>query len=115
MRPASRALIADAIRALRAIEEFIRGASRDDYLREPILRSAVGRQFLIVGEALSQLRRTDADPANRISGFAEATGLRNVLAHSYAVADDDLIWQTAKSDAPDLLRELTALIAEEDQ
>jgi len=66
---------------------------------------------MVVGGALGQLRRTDSGLAQRIEGLGEAIGLRNVLAHSYGIADDDVIWRTAESDAADLLRQLTALTA----
>jgi len=47
-----------------------------------MLRSAVERQFEIVGEALNQLRQTDKATAAHIPDLPKAVGLRNVLIHA---------------------------------
>lgn len=51
----------DARRAAEKITRFTAGRTYDDYLTDDMLRSAVERQFEIVGEPLAGLRR--ADPA----------------------------------------------------
>ena len=50
-----RALLWDAITAGDAIDRFLSGKRFQDYLADEILRSAVERQFEILGEALSEL------------------------------------------------------------
>ena len=46
--------IHDCIEACRAIQSFTKGVSLDDYSRNLMLRSAVERQFEILGEALNR-------------------------------------------------------------
>ena len=53
MASEARAYLWDARRAADAVARFIAGKDRDDYLGDDLLRSAVERQFEIVGEALS--------------------------------------------------------------
>jgi len=78
----SRKLLWDAREAIDLIFAFTAGRTRDEYTRDPMLRSAVERQFEIVGEALNQLRQTDKATAARILDLPKAIGLRNVLIHA---------------------------------
>jgi uncharacterized protein with HEPN domain len=48
-----------------------------------MLRSAVERQFEIIGEALSQLAKIDPAVAARIPDLRRIVGFRNVLIHGY--------------------------------
>jgi uncharacterized protein with HEPN domain len=49
-----RAYLWDATDSADAMAEFVSGRTLDDYLGDRVLRSAVERQFEIVGEALRQ-------------------------------------------------------------
>jgi uncharacterized protein with HEPN domain len=55
MRREPRAYLWDVREAADTILEFTRGLGLDDYLADRKLRSAVERQFEILGEALNQL------------------------------------------------------------
>lgn len=97
MQPDSRALLWDAHRATELIATFICDRSWTDYQGDPMLRSAVERQFEIIGESLNRLSRLDPDTAAQIPDLARIVAFRNVLAHGYAVIDDALVWQVATS------------------
>ena len=73
--------------AAEAITSFTPGRSLDDYLTGRVPRSAVGRQFEIIGEALNQLRRIDAALVARIPELGRIVGFRNVLIHGYDEID----------------------------
>lgn len=53
MQPDSRKYLYDIQTACRKLEDFTRDRSLDDYLANEMLRSAVERQFEIIGEARS--------------------------------------------------------------
>ncbi len=57
-----------------------------------MLRSAVERQFEIIGEAFSGLRRVDAGMAAAIPDLTRIIAFRNILIHAYASVDDRLVW-----------------------
>ncbi|MGP6204625.1 HepT-like ribonuclease domain-containing protein [Microbacterium sp. F2] len=49
----------------------------------------------MIGEALNNLRRAYGDTAALIPEVERIIGLRNVLAHGYAVVDDSVVWTAA--------------------
>jgi uncharacterized protein with HEPN domain len=55
-------LLYDMQQAAMAIAEFTAGKTLDDYRTDRMLRSAVERQFEIIGEALAQLTKADRKP-----------------------------------------------------
>ena len=99
-------LIYDIDQATELIIKFTAGKSLADYKADPLVRSAVERQFEIVGEALNRLDKLDPDTAARISDYRRIIGFRNVLAHGYDVISDDIIWDIVQNRLPELRQEL---------
>ena len=77
-----------------------------------MLRSAIERQFEIIGEALNRLRQTDPVLASRIPDVARIIGFRNVLIHGYDRINDADVWRTIESDLPALRAQAAALLTE---
>ena len=67
-----------------------------------MLRSAVERQFEIIGEALGTLARVDATTAARIPELRDIVAFRNILIHGYAILDRARVWQVVEDDLPRL-------------
>ena len=65
-------LVYDIDRAIELIVSFTRGKQSDDYASDPLLRSAVERQFEIIGEALNRLTKVDPELTSRVSGYQHA-------------------------------------------
>ena len=111
MRPEDRdlALIWDMREAARSVSEFTQGVKYSQFETDKLLRSAVERQFLILGEAARQVS----------AGFREAhpnvpwrgiIGLRNVLAHEYGEVLVERLWLFAAQRIPELISILDPLI-----
>jgi uncharacterized protein with HEPN domain len=105
-------LLWDAGKAVERIERFIRGKSFSDYQADDLLRSAVERQFEIIGEALNQLRRVDPAAASTIPDLPRIVGFRNVLIHGYATVDDRVVWGVVESSLAPLRESLAQLLAQ---
>ena len=67
-----------------------------------MLRSAVERQFEIIGEAPGQMAKIAPEIASMIPDFAQIIAFRNLLIHGYAMVDDVIVWKAAKEYLPDL-------------
>lgn len=94
-----------AARALR----FTQGKSFEDYAADEMLRAAVERQFMILGEALGRVRQLDATLAARVTYLPRAVALRNLLVHAYAETDDGIVWGVVAGPLRALLNDLEAI------
>ncbi len=89
----ARAFVWDARQAIGRIQSFVGGKTWDDYQADVLLRSAVERQFEIVGEALNRLSKEDPAAAERIPDLRRIVAFRNILIHGYAMVDDRIVWE----------------------
>ena len=92
MRPECRKHLEGIRRAADLIEAFATARSFDDFLADAMLRSAVERQFAIIGAALTRIRRDDAAVLERIADHRAIVASRNILIHGYDTIDDRIVW-----------------------
>ena len=92
MHADARKLLLDAQAAAERVARFNSGKSFSEYDADEFLRSAVERQFEIIGEALNQLKRVDAQTAASIAELPRMVAFRNILIHGYASVDNRLVW-----------------------
>ena len=83
-------------RASQCILEFIEGQVFSDYSESNLLRSAVERQFEIIGEALNRLKKTDPDTSNKITAHRQIISFRNILIDGYDVIEDAVVWDVVQ-------------------
>jgi uncharacterized protein with HEPN domain len=94
------------------ILDFTAERTWPDYQTEAMLRSAVERQFEIIGEALNRLSRADPLTAAGIEDLPRIVAFRNVLVHGYATIDDVLVWEVATTRIDPLIATLNRLLDE---
>jgi uncharacterized protein with HEPN domain len=105
----ARKYLFDALSACDAIAEFTQRKSLDDYLDELILRSAVERQFEILGEAFSKLDSIAPDYRDQYTDMGKIIGMRNRIIHGYDSVDDTIIWDAIQNHLPTLHKWLKRL------
>lgn len=81
MQPESKKFLFDIQRAADRVVRFTSGKTSNDYLSDELRRSAVERQFEIIGEAPGKLLKIDSATANHISEQRRIISFRNVLIH----------------------------------
>jgi uncharacterized protein with HEPN domain len=91
MKPAVAKRLRDALAAASVIQEWAAGQDFEGYESDLMLRSAVERQLLIVGEALNHARRGEPEITALLPNIHEWVAQRNVIIHVYAEVSDDIV------------------------
>ncbi len=102
----------DIAQACELLEQFIAGKTFAEYAADPMLRSAVERQFEIIGEALNRALWLDPDLATQISHTPRIIAFRNRLIHGYAAVSNEVVWGVLETNLLVLSREVEALLEE---
>jgi uncharacterized protein with HEPN domain len=105
-----RVLLDDVRTAAGLVLGFVADRTFDDYRSDPLLRSAVERQFIVIGEALSRLDRSDPALSAKITDCGRIIAFRNILVHGYEMIDDAIVWQVIQSGVPVLQSEVDRLL-----
>lgn len=110
MHPDAGKLVWDAQQAAERVARFTVGKTFAEYVADEYFRSAVERQFEIIGEALNQLSRIDPTTAATVAELPRIVAFRNVLIHGYASVDDRIVWGVIESSLPSLRATLGHLL-----
>lgn len=114
MQPEARdiAYLWDMREAARSIIRFVAGATLEEFRTNDLLRYAVERQFILIGEAA---RRVSAEfkAAHSELPWREMIGQRNVLIHEYGEISAELVWLVATTELPKLVEQLDVLVPPE--
>ena len=111
MRLEAKKYLFDIKHAADLLLSFSRGKTFVEFTADPLLRSAIERQFEIIGEALNQLSKVDPDAVAAIGEHRRIIAFRNILIHGYAEIDHRLVWGILEGKLPDLHRQVEALLA----
>ena len=103
------ALLWDMLDAARDIAGFVSGTGSARFESDKVLRLAVERQILVIGEAARRISATFRAAHAEIPWTA-MVGQRNVLAHEYGEVLVERVWLVATVDIPDLIRKLEPLV-----
>lgn len=99
----------DITDAIAKVEQFIYGATFEEFAKDDKTFFAVIRALEIIGEATksipSELKEIHADIPWR-----ELAGMRDKLTHQYFGVDVRVVWKTAKEDLPKLKQKVNTIL-----
>ncbi|MCF7669694.1 MAG: DUF86 domain-containing protein [Verrucomicrobia bacterium] len=95
--------LTDALYACEAIVDFTQNINIEEYKQSLMLRSAVERQFEILGEAFSRLDTIAPEYRDQCPEMGRIIGMRNRIIHGYDTVDDSIVWDAIKRHIPLLL------------
>lgn len=108
MQPEIRKLMYDIKAACTLIIQFTDKKTIHEYLKDPLLRSGVERQFEIIGEALNQSIKIEPAIAEKIRNTRRIINFRNILIHGYSSISDEIVWGIVEKNLPEFMEDLTA-------
>jgi uncharacterized protein with HEPN domain len=103
------ALLWDMHKAASEIVGFVKGVNYERFQSDKMLRYAVERQILVIGEAAKNVSATFKKNSPQIPWTA-IVGQRNILAHEYGDILVERIWRVATVFVPELMGLLFPLI-----
>ncbi len=98
--------------AAQLVSQFTEGKSFAEYEQDIMLRSAVERQFIIIGESVNMLSRAEPGAVSRITEYHRIIDFRNHLAHVFFDTDNVVVWNIINYHLPVLRDEVAELIEE---
>ena len=87
-----KAYLFDIIKACDLIIGYTKGFDSTSYLQDRMLRDAVERNFITIGEALNRLKTEDHEMFVQIPDSNKIIAFRNVVVHAYDVIENELVW-----------------------
>ncbi len=103
------ALLWDMLKAATEIVQFVEGVKYAEFQSNKILRYAIERQILVIGEAAKRVSAAFKDSYPQIPWTA-IIGQRNILAHEYGEILVERIWRVSTVFVPELIKSLTPLV-----
>ncbi len=86
---------------------------RADYDHDDMLKSAVERQFILLGEALNRAVVIDPNLTASISQVPQIINLRHSLVHDYRRTNHEIVWEIIAIHIPVLLAEVDSRLPDE--
>jgi len=112
MQIEAKKFLEDLHQAAERVLEFTRDKTFENYDNDDLLRSAVERQFEIIGEALNRLSQKDSDLVNRIENYKRIISFRNILIHGYNLIDNRVVWDIVQNHLQVMLTQVVAMLEE---
>lgn len=91
--------LSDILDSMNKIEFFTKDMNFDDFKNDDKTFYAVIRALEIIGEAVKKLPKTIKNKYGKIP-WRQIAGMRDKLIHDYFGVDPEVVWETIKTDIP---------------
>jgi uncharacterized protein with HEPN domain len=88
-----------------AVQRWIEGKERNDFVNDEVLPSAVTYQIQIIGEAAAHIS-TEFRASHPEIPWQGIVGMRQIMVHAYRRVSVAVLWEVATERLPELIREL---------
>ncbi len=102
--------LSDIQLAAERIIEITLDKSFEEFEGDWVVRAAVERQFMIIGEATNVIAAKDQIISSLLGNYPQIIGFRNILAHQYRDVLDRTVWGIIENNLPTLLNEVNTLL-----
>ncbi len=101
----------DILKACEYIKEFVEDINFDQFLKDEKTLSAVIQKFEIIGEATRNVPKFIKEKYPNVA-WKDMAGMRDHLIHGYFGVDYLLVWDTIKSDIPEIIFLISQILDE---
>jgi uncharacterized protein with HEPN domain len=101
--------LADIVEAADSVAAFLTNRTRDEFVDDDALRSAVLYKLIVIGEAARRLS-IELRARHAEIPWPDLSGLRNRVAHGYFAVDWTIVWDTATQDLTKLRDQVAAIL-----
>lgn len=112
MRHEAKKYLYDMQQACLSLKAFLEGKKLADYLQDELLRSAVERKLMILGEAVKQTIHIEPEIESQIPDARKIVDFRNILVHGYYAIQHETVWGVLQKDLPILTARINAMLAQ---
>ena len=112
--PRDRDYLLDVLQAAKLALDYVRGRTRDEFLRDVQFQDAVIRRLEIIGEAVRRISQ-EARASHPDLPWHEMVSMRNLLIHNYDDVDFEIVWDTVQRDLPKLVSAIERILPAEEK
>lgn len=110
MPPEARKFLNDMLDRATFAMSLMKDKTLDDLVNNRLIRSAVERELMVLGEALYQLHGLHPAIAEQVNAWREIIAFRHVLVHGYEALNMQVIWAVIHDDLAPLVVQLEELL-----
>jgi uncharacterized protein with HEPN domain len=100
--------LSDMLDSALRVQKYVAGKTYSQFLADEVLQDAVLWRLSVIGEAGKKITPAQRGALPDIP-FAKITRMRDRLSHVYWRIDYHIVWETATTGIPDLIKHLSAL------
>ena len=97
-----RAQLQDMLDSSRRVQDYVKGVSREAFLKSSEKQDAVAMRLAVIGEAARHISDDTAGKLPTIP-FPAIRAMRHRIAHHYGMVDANIVWEIAQNDLPSLI------------
>ncbi|HIH34797.1 MAG TPA: DUF86 domain-containing protein [Nanoarchaeota archaeon] len=91
--------------SINAIEEFSRGVTKEEIIKNRLKQSAIIREIEVIGEAAKNVSKSLKSKWKEVE-WSNIAGTRDKMIHHYFGVDLNIVWNIVRNDLPRLKEQM---------